>query len=182
MNLLLPKTFARVPTTSPLFFLAGPIQGGADWQATCSEMLADRIPDCTIASPRNLDWTHRLFKFRMNGPEDTFERQTDWERHYLRQAARIARAGCIIFWLPCESLTEPRADGSPYARDTYGELGEWRTHLENNRNVRVAIGAEADFPGLSVLKRNFQLTLGLDYPIYTSLEETVCAAVSLSKK
>lgn len=178
MNLLLPKTFVDLqPTNLPLFFLAGPIKGGDNWQATCSEMLTERLPSCTIASPRHYTQTHRLFQYKITGEEDMFERQTDWERFYLYRAALD---GCIIFWLPRESLTEPRTDGSPYARDTYGELGEWRGHLQHYRNLRVAIGAEADFPGLSVLTRNFKLALGQDYPIYTSLEETIAAAINFA--
>jgi hypothetical protein len=106
----------------------------------------------------------------MRGEENRFERQTDWERHYLEQAAEKWPAGCIIFWLAEQK--EPRQDGGPYARDTYGEIGEWRGRMMRAPHLRVVVGAEKEFPGLSQIKRNFELALP-DLKIYDTMEEVV---------
>lgn len=106
-----------------------------------------------------------------------FKRQTNWERYYLEHASQ---RGCIIFWLGCEDKNNPRTDGGPYGRDTYGEQGAWRVHLKYNPSLRVVIGAEPEFSGLSVIKCNLDEELGYDFPIYSSMEETVKAAVRKS--
>ncbi len=92
--------------------------------------------------------------------------------------------GCIIFWLPEESRTNPRDDGSPYARDTYGELGEWRARCSTKQNwlvsaPRVVIGAEPGFPGLKQIKTNFEAMIP-GFPFYDSLEETINAAIKVA--
>src|SRR5258708_2039413 len=121
MNLILPNTRASLGglDANPMFFLAGPILGGGDWQHRATTMLARRWKKCVIVNPSRYDAKHPLSSHRMEGDENWFKRQTDWERYYLEFAAGDALHGCIIFWLPTQK--EPREDGSPYARDTYGE-------------------------------------------------------------
>jgi hypothetical protein len=106
----------------------------------------------------------------MPGRQDFFERQTDWERHYLDMAADKWPTGCIIFWLGDQR--KPRPDNLPYAMDTRGEIGEWRGRMMHNPALRVVMGAEEDFPGLRQIKRNFELALP-DFPIYDTMEEVV---------
>ena len=92
-----------------------------------------------------------------------------------------AMVGCLIFWLPCESKIYPRTGGEPYAMDTRGELGEWRGRLMNDPDLRIVIGAEPGFPGLSQISRNFSLATKSDFPIYGSLAETIAAAIKMAK-
>lgn len=169
----------------PMFFLAGPILGGGDWHAPLSEMLKKRLGSLIVVNPSRYQSSHPHYKYRdhlltetkytpREEPEEHFERQTDWERYYLRKAAEIWPTGCIIFWLAEQK--EPRPDGLPYAMDTRGEIGEWRGHLMHNPNLRVVIGAEKNFPGLSQIKRNFEYGLP-DFRIYDSMEEVVERAV-----
>jgi hypothetical protein len=115
----------------------------------------------------------------MKGQEDYFSRQTLWERYYLEIVAK-RKNGCIIFWLPCESKDNPRRDGSPYARDSYGELGEWRGRMINDPNLHVVIGAESGFPGLNQINANFSSALKKEFCIHTTLQDTVKAAVSVT--
>lgn len=174
-KLILPKTLCDVDQTyGPVFFLAGPIKGGGDWQAECYAEIARQCEKCYVVSPRRYSEEHPLFRFRQTGIENSFERQTLWERCYLDIAST---AGCIIFWLPAESTVNPRTDGQPYARDTYGELGEWRGRLMADRNLRLVIGAESEFSGLDVIRRNYQAAIGQTFPIYSTLAETVRAAI-----
>lgn len=175
MKIILPKTLPDIdPAYGPFFFIAGPVAGGDDWQAVCCEEIRKHIPNFYAALPCWYEETHPLMPFRVTGGEDYFDRQLTWERHYLEIAATT---GCIIFWLPCESRTAPRNDGHPYAMDTRGELGEWRGRLMHNPNLRVVIGAESDFPGLSQIQRNFDFATGSHFPIYSTLTETVTAAI-----
>jgi hypothetical protein len=183
MNLILPKTRANLGGLSafPMFFLAGPILGGGDWQHAATKMLAQIWGGCVIVNPCRYGEEHPLYRHRLPAIDGAppFERQTDWERHYLEFAAGDADHGCVIFWLPCQR--EPRSDGQPYARDTYGELGEWRGRMMTHPHLRVVVGAEPDFPGLNVIKRNFDRALGRDFPIAETLEHTVMQAITLAR-
>lgn len=173
MKILVPKTYVeRKNLLTPLFFLAGPIKGGGNWQTRCIGFMAQRSLRFTVAIPFQLKEDNPYYCWRETGKEDYFERRLHWERYYLELAQ------CIIFWLPCENKTDPRNDGQPYARDTYGELGEWRGRLIGNRqSKRIVIGAEPGFPGIDVITANFKAALGQEFPIYGTLEETVDAAM-----
>ena len=190
MFLVLPKMHPVLDEyrNLPMFFFGGPILGGGDWHSKMSEMLMRRLDELIIVNPSRYSTAHPHYKYReyletktkhaqRSGPIINFERQTDWERYYLALAAEHWGTGCVIFWLAEQK--EPRADGMPYAMDTRGELGEWRAHLMYNPHVRVVIGAEKNFPGLSVIKRNFELALP-NFTIYDTMEEVVERAVHFS--
>ncbi len=196
IKLVLPKvhidTFGE-----PAFFLAGPIQGGGDWQKEAIRMLHQRRPDAFIFCPCRYKEGHELYgnsvaRWMEPSPgghyrlEPTYENQTLWERHGMEATQE---EGCIIFWLPAESVSDPRRDGSPYARDTYGELGEWRAriafeHLQFARAsripARVVIGAEPGFPGLKQIRANFKEMLP-NFVFQETLEATVDAAMKLAR-
>ena len=110
-----------------------------------------------------------------------FAHQLDWERHYMKLAAHMtgAKNGCLVFWLPLESREFLRLDGNPYAMDARDELGEWRCRMVHDRRHSVVIGAEPGFPGLSGIQRRFSAALGYDFPIETTLEETLDRAIAL---
>lgn len=175
MHLILPKTHPRLGAMFrqfPMFFLAGPILGGGDWHMRMTQLLMKRFDKLIVVNPSRYQHSHPFYKYRMKGAEDRFKRQTDWERHYLEQAADKWPKGCIIFWLACESKDNPRQDGRPYAMDTRGEIGEWRGRMIHQPSLRVVIGAEKNFPGLSQIQRNFKLGLP-NFKIYDSMEEVV---------
>jgi hypothetical protein len=189
------------------YFLAGPIKGAVDWQATAIKMLTEKDPNCYIACPRHYDAGHELFQYSIpdntneilseasntlkyldediSGPDlKPFPNQTMWERHYLVQASVY---GAVIFWLPCEDRENPRKkEDGPYARDTYGELGRWSEKSRGQEykigHCNLVIGAEKDFPGLSVIQKNLDADHGNPFPVCLSLEETVTEAVKLGKK
>ncbi len=153
MRLITPKRFVDpglYPTT-PLVFLAGPILGGGNWQLAMCRLLDEAVPDLLIAVPLRLPELAPLADHCLGGAEGKFDRQLAWERYYLREAA--AR-GCVLFWLA--EQVAPREDGSPYARDTLGELGEWRGHLHYRKDYRVVIGGDPSFPGLDMIRRNYE--------------------------
>lgn len=176
MKIVLPKTRCNLDLTyGPLFFLAGPVRGGDDWQTKCCEEIGKHLPRFYAAIPCMYPETHPLIPFRVTGKDHDFDRQLTWERHYLDIAATT---GCIIFWLPCESKVNPKTGEYPYAMDTRGELGEWRGRLMFDSKLRVVIGAEPNFLGLSQIQRNFCLATKSDFLIYTTLAETVTAAIS----
>lgn len=176
MKIALPKTLCDIDLSyGPLFFLAGPVRGGGNWQTKCCEEIRRHISNFYAALPCRYQENHPLIPFRMTGKEDHFDHQLTWERHYLDIAADT---GCIIFWLPSESKVNPRIGGDPYAMDTRGELGEWRGRLMHDTKLRIVIGAESDFPGLSQIQRNFNFATKSDFPIYGTLAETVVAAIT----
>jgi hypothetical protein len=168
---------ANESMTHPLFFLAGPVRGGGDWQHQMCLLLKKRklVEDCVIVCPCRWDQGHSLAPHFGGVQENTFARQLDWERHYLELAGLRLKSGCIIFWLGCESKEAPHPGPEPYGMDTRGELGEWRWRMKVE-NARVVIGADEDFFGLSQIQRNFSQALGYDFPIYQTLEETAKAA------
>jgi hypothetical protein len=176
MKILLPKRLYRIdPMYGPVFFLAGPVRGGGDWQARACREIQARLPQFYAALPCRYEVDHDLVPYCEQKWTAEFPRQLSWEREYLEIAAK---RGCIVFWLPCQSLADPRptADG-PYGQDTYGELGEWRGRMMHDPRIRLVVGAEPGFPGLSQIKRNFRQALGILFPIYETLAETVEAAL-----
>lgn len=196
LRVIMPKVFIPVERIAvpvwvreqPLFFLLGPIRGADDWQTKACFMLRDMLESKLIdafwvANPRRYLPEHELWK--MAAPSEPFEppdyppypNQTMWERQYLSWAACY---GSIIGWLPAESPADPRVDGHPYARDTRGELGEWRARVAKNRRLNFALGGEEGFSGLDVIKTNFAAMLGEDWPIFSTLQETVAHAVHLA--
>lgn len=183
MKIILPKNHVEVGPGSPwqnwpLFFLAGPVLGGGDWQRKMLSLLYKRNEGCLAVVPCRYGDNDSIRNEHVTlSKAGVYERQTDWERHYLELAAQ---KGCIIFWLGCESKINPRNDGQPYARDTYGELGEWRWQLKINPKLNLVIGAERDFPGLSVIERNYKNVLGDDFTIHSTMEEVVKIAVQKS--
>jgi len=178
MKLILPKTYVEPDANTPLFFVAGPIMGGGNWQVACCKLFAEQIQDFYAVVPCRWREDDELFSHRVPGRDNLFDRQTEWERHYLRIAAIGSRyrSACILFWLPIEDKQHPRSDGNPYARDTYGELGRWARDAALTGG-RIIVGAEADFPGLSVIEANLRLDVGKSFPIYSTLQETVEQAV-----
>jgi hypothetical protein len=182
VKLILPKVRPDLSThtSKPVYFLAGPILGAEDWQAKAFHFLNDGSGYAFVVNPRRYDEDDPLRLYEMEGEKDTFPHQTAWEGHYLELAGETAEHGCVIFWLSCESKTRPRADGQPYAMDTRGELGEWRWRKKSNPALRMVMGAEQDFPGLRTIRRNTDRVLGPDFPIYTTLEETLAAARTLA--
>lgn len=185
MQIVLPKVFVpfAVIDASINFFLLGPIKGGGNWQTQACEMIRDLNLETSVKIyvPCRWDKSHPLSKHFFKGPVDTASRQTDWERFFLDESGRRSRrGGCIIAWLPCESREFPRTDGQPYARDSYGEIGEWRGRLMHDPKLRFAIGAEEGFPGLSVMKRNFELALEERLTFQSTLNDTIREACRIA--
>ncbi len=193
MRIILPKNGTFIGHDETLFFLAGPIKGGGDWQWKCCLILNELVTKLggkpLIAVPCRWGDSHPAWMFRSEHdllyPFGPFLRQLTWERHCMDLASK---SGCLIFWLPEESRSRPRDDGQPYARDTYGEIGEWRGRMMGRignvggQNLKVVWGAEPGFPGLDVIERNFELALNFNFPRYSTLEATVEAAIAIATK
>jgi hypothetical protein len=177
MKIIIPKTLQN-GDQELTFFLLGPIKGGGDWQYQCCLELNKKLQQPFYVAVPCL-WTpeHPLYSYRIRGDENHFQRQLEWERFHLVGAARF---GCIIVWLPCEDKQNPRTDGQPYARDSYGEIGEWRGRLMYDRTTRFVIGAQEGFPGLDVISRNFKWAISESFKIYSTLEDTVMEAIKKS--
>ena len=77
MKIILPKTLCELdPTYGPLFFLAGPVRGGDDWQAKCCELIKDNLPNFYAALPcQYRDGKSIVLPFKMKGDENYFDRQ-----------------------------------------------------------------------------------------------------------
>lgn len=155
MILTPPTYYDLTGVDGPVFFLAGPVEGGGDWQKTCYEELCKLHPTFVAAIPY-YGTDKQKFPLLEHAYHDktgdtTFLSQLDWERHYLKKAAND---GCIIFWLPEESKTSPRLVG-PYASDTRGEIARWSVEQKYNPGYRIVVGAEAGFYGLRTIQRNW---------------------------
>ncbi len=167
-----------------LYFLLGPIRGGADWQHEATTEIFALEQRTTVACPCRWDSTHALAKHFIRSNLKKFDRQLEWEQYYLRLAGipdddEPQRPKCIIAYLPFESEEFPHPGPEPYAMDTRGELGEWRMRMKYE-NAKLVIGADPKFHGLSQIQRNFSAVLGYDFPIYPTIRETVRAAYDLA--
>ena len=186
MRLIYPRIVVRIRDSFPLFYLAGPIQGGDEWQVRACEFIASNIDDVDVVVPNWWNAEHPLIKkYGATDVTATIDDAIKWERAYLYTAGLgHFQRGCIIVWVPDESKTRPRDDNSPYGRDTYGEIAEWRGRMlgyadlrrPENEWPRMVVGAEGGFPGLPQIRKNFSFGLNNKYQIYETLAETVLAA------
>lgn len=188
MPIYVPKTI--VPLTpsgeSPLFFLAGPIRGGGDWQAGMAETIIHLMPNALIACPSRWTADHRLSRHFHQPFSTAPNRQLVWERHYLKQAGLDPNViGCIIFWIGLESTSHPHPGPEPYAMDTRREIGKFTAYLEvlqefpelrDRLDTRVVVGGHPDFYGLNVIMDEFQNATGKDIPFFTTMEDVVYGA------
>lgn len=152
-----------VDTEGPVIFLAGPIQGGPDWQTDAAAIIHEIDPSIAVASPRK------------EYPEGTFvyERQVDWETHYLREAGR---SGVVAFWLAAQIQETP---GRSYAQTTRFELAEWKMRHQYEQ-AKLTIGIDEGFGNARYIRRRF----AQDAPnvkIVDSLEEMCRNAIDLAR-
>lgn len=152
-----------VQTNEPVIFLAGPIQGSSDWQSEAAYFIHDLDSTLIVASPRK------------NYPEGTFvyERQVDWETHFLRAAGR---GGVVAFWLAVQVEETP---GRSYAQTTRFELAEWKMKHEYE-GVKLTIGIEEGFGNARYIRRRFSQDAP-DVKIVETLEEMSRNAVDLAR-
>lgn len=150
-----------VETTEPVIFLAGPIQGAPDWQSEAAEFIHDIDPTIVVASPRK------------EYPEGSFvyERQVDWETHFLRTAGRT---GVIAFWLAAQIEETP---GRAYAQTTRFELAEWKMHHEYE-GAKLTVAIEEGFGNARYIRRRFSQDVP-DILVVDTLEEMCRNAVDL---
>jgi hypothetical protein len=160
--LLQPPEIAK--TTEPVIFLAGPIQGAPDWQSEATKMIHDIDPNIVVASPRK-DYAEGEF---------VYEKQVDWETHFLRAAGN---SGVVAFWLAAQAVETP---GRAYAQTTRFELAEWKMKHQYE-NAKLAVGIEEGFGNARYIRRRF----AQDAPnvaIVDTLEDMVQNAVSLVRQ
>lgn len=188
MNIVVPKRFKRTGTGCT-FFLAGPVRGGGDWQAKAVEFMKGHLDQFdTVAVP----YYHRkdgrpfpLFeKHKNEGEPGLFDRQLDWERHYIKEAGKN---GCLIFWLPKESVADPRPDGN-YGRDTRGEVARYSMKRLVDSTFKTVIGGEEGFSGIDQIWRNWfadqdegsDALVSKQSALFPTLEETLLEALRLA--
>ncbi len=200
IKLLLPKDLIKFnERTDVVFFLAGPIKGAGDWQKNAINLLQKYTNTISIKKniyvvcPADYYSTHELYPLKVKGIDEKkytkkqvkiTSSRTSWERPHLEIASHL---GCIVFWLAEEDKKNPRKkEDGPYARDTYGELGEWRARIYyeqkyNKNKIKLVIGAHPNFNGLAQIKNNFNTMLHKNILISDSLEETIKRAVKYKK-
>lgn len=190
INLVLPKNDVAIGPKKKVFFLGGPVLGGGDWQRKAIGLFFQKISDAYVVCPVRYEPNDSLQCLSLPGGEldfgpnaiggvSVFPRQTHWERYYLNIASK---QGAILFWLPEEDQKNPRPpENGPYARDTYGELGEWRVRMHRDK-AHVVIGAQRGFPGISVIEANYRAVLGDMFITEPTIEETVAAAIALADR
>lgn len=177
----LPNSFPTLGDVSdlPWFFIGGPVRGDGDWQVrACLEFNRQlNGQDFIAVVPCRWSSSHGLAPHFMPGKKME-ARQTSWERLLLTHAAKSGGHGCVLFYLAKQVEPRPSEIGV-YARDTLGEIGEWRGRLMDEPTQHVVVGADPDFDpvGVDVMKCNFEEALESSFPIYDSIEATVAAAI-----
>jgi len=179
MDLIFPTDFVLLSRLRlPIFFLIGPCLGGGDWQMGATLGLERRLGgQCTVVNPSWYAAGHPLLARRAESQPGLFEDSNAWERYYIELAIKTAEQGCAVCWYPRESTAQPRDDGQPYARDSYGEVGELRGRKMCDPGIRFVVGIEEGFPGESVMRKNFNRALGRDFVVHSTLDATLNAAV-----
>lgn len=184
MPIYLPKQIVPLTPTIdlPLFFLAGPIRGGGDWQSRMAEHILSQEPSAHIACPSRWDAKHRLARqfHRPFSPADN--RQLVWERHYLKQAGLEPNVpGCVIFWLGLENATHPHPGPEPYAMDTRREIGKFTAFAEM-MSVRMVVGGNRSFHGLDVILFELSEAVGEPFPFCEKMEDVAAHAITTARR
>lgn len=186
MTIYLPRVIVPMTVTDsqehPLYFFAGPVRGGGDWQAQMAPKLFDADPKAHIAIPTRWRANHPLanFFYRPFGPGRN--RQLVWERYYLQLAGRKKNfAGCVLFWLGLESETDPHPGPEPYGMDTRREIGKFTAYAELGK-VRMVIGGHPDFFGLEIIMYELNKAFGNHVPFYEDMDEMVAAAKFVARR
>jgi hypothetical protein len=153
-----------VETDGPVIFLAGPIQGAPHWQTEAASKIHNIDSTVIVASPRK------------DYPEGTFvyEKQVDWETHFLRKAGRL---GVVAFWLANQTVETP---GRAYAQTSRFELAEWKMRHEYE-GIKLTIGIEEGFGNARYIKRRFSQDCP-DIKIADDLEAMCQNAVELVRQ
>lgn len=149
----------------PLVFLAGPIQGAADWQSEAIRLLHERDPDILVASPRRAGGIKGSFTPEM------YREQVDWEHVRLRQALC---GGVTLFWLAKE---EQHYCDRAYAQTTRFELGE-ACGLSLLFPSKIVVGIEEGFSNARYIRHTLKEKYA-SVVLADSLEETCQEAVDL---
>lgn len=147
----------------PIIFLAGPIQGGPDWQEQATAIVHALNPYIVVANPRR-DYYEDSVPF-------IYEQQVDWETHYLRAAGQN---GAVLFWLAHHVSVDPER---PYGQTTRFEIGEWKTRAQL-LGEKVVVGFDEGFSNSRYIRRRFTQDCP-QVPLCDSLQETCEAAVRL---
>ncbi len=188
MPVYVPKKIIEVKPTkeAPLFFLAGPIRGGGDWQHGMARELLSRNPDAHIACPCRWTAEHPLRDYMVTPFLQADNRQLEWERHYMEQAALNDfidvedEPGCLIFWLGLESSERPHPGPEPYAMDTRREIGKF-TAFTQTHGTRMVVGGNRSFYGLDVILNELADASGENpYPFYEDMVELADAAYAMA--
>ncbi len=122
-----------------VIFVAGPIQGAPDWQSEAIKIIHGIDSSIIVASPRK-DYEPGTF---------VYEKQVDWETHFLRQAGK---SGVVAFWLATQTIETP---GRAYAQTTRFELAEWKIKHEYY-GAKLTIGIEDGFGNERYIRRRFE--------------------------
>jgi hypothetical protein len=163
-GVILPNTYLEF--MGPSIFLAGPSRSAPLWQDESIDYIAAKGKNIILINPsRNSKTTLRL-----PGDEKYFPRQRAWERHYLEKSSK---RGCIMFWLPGEAS---HACNKVYGAMTRIELGQWMTRHHVDRDVRLVIGTDGNFPEMHTIEYDLKQDAP-DVPIHKTLAETCDAAV-----
>lgn len=187
MPIYVPKKIIRVKPTedAPLFFLAGPIRGGGDWQHTMAWELLQRNFDAHIACPCRWTAEHPLKDYMVTPFSQADNRQLEWERHYMEQASNAFEftrdPGCLIFWLGLEDAENPHPGPEPYAMDTRREIGKFTGFMRIKGPLKMVIGGNRKFHGLDVILN--ELTDAFDeieFPFYEDMGELADAAYAMA--
>jgi hypothetical protein len=184
MPIYVPKQIVLLTPTvdSPLFFLAGPIRGGGDWQAHMAEEIIACEPSALITCPSRWGSKHRLAHHFYQPFSRADNRQLVWERHYLKQAGlELNAAGCVIFWLGLESEAQPHPGPEPYAMDTRREIGKFTAFAEM-MNIRMVVGGNRGFYGLEVILFELSEAIGEPFPFFETMAEAVNHAILTARQ
>lgn len=159
LQLILPPEYPEC--SKPIVFLAGPIGGAPDWQSNAIQWFQNHGTDIAVASPRK----------EYHKGEYIFEKQVDWETHYLRKASQN---GVILFWL---ALEQAHSCDRPFAQTSRFELGEWKSKHEQT-DCKLVVGIEQGFSNSEYIQRRLSQDCP-NIPVCQSLEETCAKTIEL---
>ncbi len=176
--LILPRTSVSL-RNKKLFYLAGPVEGGGNWQKKAIVVLRKKFPDAYFAFNCPFDRMRRLRRFAVRGDEAQYSNETEWQREHMEFAAKH---GCLVFWLgPQDKEEDVDFSKVPYGLEASREEAEWAFRLFCNKKLRVVIGTHHSFPGQGRIMENLLVLFGINVPLHGRLQDVLDATIKMAK-
>jgi hypothetical protein len=137
-----PPNYDEINDSEPVLFLAGPIQGAANWQRQVLEIVRTipaQIDTLHVANPRR-----ETIRVMGDFSEEDYNIQVDWEEDHI---LRSYDNGGILYWFDAQDPDIPYEKGRAYAQTTRIEIGDTLAVKRLGHDINAVFGFDPKYKG-----------------------------------